>query len=61
MCNITLIMMPGKLMTLVEFFGYKDRKIGLELMKKASGRIEVSDEIGTGELCTFLDISLYWE
>jgi hypothetical protein len=52
MCNIILSMMPGRLMTLVELFGYKgDRKIGLELLMKAGGWVENSDEpeIGTGE------------
>ena len=56
MCNLILSMMPGKLMTLVELFGYKgDRKIGLELLMKAGGWVEDSDEpeIGTGESFTF--------
>ena len=50
-----LSLMPGKLMTLVELFGYKgDRKVGLELLMKAGGWTEGSDEpeIGTGELFT---------
>ena len=49
--------MPGKLMTLVELFGYKgDRKVGLELLMKAGGWVEGSDEpeIGTGESVYFL-------
>lgn len=38
MCNIILSLMPGKLMTLVELFGYKgDRKYGLECLMKAGG------------------------
>ena len=38
MCNIILSMMPGKLMTLVELFGYHgDRKLGLSLLEKAGG------------------------
>ena len=52
MCNIILSMIPGKLMTLVELFGYKgDRKVGLELLMKAGGWVEDSDEpeIGTGK------------
>ena len=56
MCNIILSMMPGKLMTVVELFGYKgDRKLGLELLMKAGGWVEDSDEpeIGTGESFTF--------
>ena len=56
MCNIILSMIPGKLMTLIELFGYKgDRKVGLELLMKAGGWVENSDEpeIGTGELFTF--------
>lgn len=38
MCNIILSMMPGKLMTLVELFGYHgDRNLGLRLLEKAGG------------------------
>jgi len=34
--HIVLSLMPGKLMTLVELFGYHgDRKLGLELLMKA--------------------------
>ncbi|KAF9523683.1 hypothetical protein CPB83DRAFT_775027 [Crepidotus variabilis] len=45
MCNIILSMMPGKLATLVELFGYKgDRKLGLELLMKAGGWVEGEDE-----------------
>ena len=58
-CNLILSMMPGKLMTLVELFGYKgDRKAGLELLMKAGGWVENSDEpeIGTGESFTFLKL-----
>ena len=57
-CNLILSMMPGKLMTLVELFGYKgDRKAGLELLLKAGGWVEDSDEpeIGTGESFTFFN------
>ena len=56
MCNIVLSMIPGKLMTLVELFGYKgDRKVGLELLMKTGGWVEDSEdpEIGTGEPFTF--------
>ena len=43
--NIILSLMPGKLMTLVELFGYHgDRKLGLELLAKAGGWTEDSDE-----------------
>ena len=51
LCNLILSMIPGKLMTLVELFGYKgDRRVGLELLMKAGGWVEHSDEpeIGTG-------------
>ena len=71
MCNIILSMMPGKLMTLVELFGYKgDRKVGLELLMKAGGWVEDSDEpgIGTGESFTFfffkeieMNFLFFWE
>ncbi|TFK32751.1 hypothetical protein BDQ12DRAFT_692043, partial [Crucibulum laeve] len=38
MCSIILSLMPGKLMTLVELFGYHgDRKKGLEHLMKAGG------------------------
>ena len=38
MCNIILSLMPGKLATLVELFGYKgDRKLGLETLMRAGG------------------------
>ena len=45
MCNIVLSLIPGKLATLVEMFGYKgDRKLGLELLMKAGGWVEGEDE-----------------
>jgi hypothetical protein len=45
MCNIILSLIPGKLATLVELFGYKgDRKLGLELLMKAGGWVEGEDE-----------------
>jgi hypothetical protein len=41
MCNIILSLMPGKLATLVELFGYKgDRKLGLEMLMKAGGWVD---------------------
>ena len=44
-CNMVLSLMPGRLMTLVELFGYKgDRKLGLDLLMKAGGWVEGSDE-----------------
>lgn len=52
MCNIILSLMPGKLATLVELFGYKgDRHLGLALLMKAGGWVEGQSEplIGTGE------------
>lgn len=45
MFNIILSMMPGKLATLIELFGYKgDRKVGLEMLMKAGGWVEGEDE-----------------
>ncbi|PPQ91091.1 hypothetical protein CVT25_013129 [Psilocybe cyanescens] len=45
MCNIILSLMPGKLMTLVELFGYKgDRRYGLECLMKAGGWVEGDGE-----------------
>jgi hypothetical protein len=38
MSYLVLSMMPGKLLALVELFGYKgDRKFGLELLERAGG------------------------
>jgi len=49
MCNIVLSMMPGKLATLVELFGYKgDRKLGLEMLMRAGGWVEGQDEPKVG-------------
>ncbi|KAH6894046.1 hypothetical protein BKA70DRAFT_1320347 [Coprinopsis sp. MPI-PUGE-AT-0042] len=43
--NIILSLMPGKLMAIVELFGYHgDRKLGLELLTKAGGWTKDSDE-----------------
>ncbi|KAG2006390.1 Inclusion body clearance protein IML2 [Coprinopsis cinerea AmutBmut pab1-1] len=43
--NLILSLMPGKLMTLVELFGYHgDRKLGLEMLAKAGGWTKDSDE-----------------
>jgi hypothetical protein len=53
MCNIILSLMPGKLATLVELFGYKgDRKLGLDLLMKAGGWFQDEDEprVSVGEL-----------
>ena len=47
-----LSLMPSRLMTVVELFGYKgDRKVGLEALMKVGGWVEGSDEpqIGTCE------------
>ncbi|RDB18771.1 Tetratricopeptide repeat protein 39B [Hypsizygus marmoreus] len=51
MCNIVLSLMPGKLATLVELFGYKgDRRVGLELLMRAGGWDGEFDEgEGSGE------------
>jgi hypothetical protein len=57
MCNIILSLIPGKLATLVELFGYKgDRKLGLELLMRAGGWVEGEDEprITAGEVIWFL-------
>ncbi|KAF8147845.1 hypothetical protein B0H34DRAFT_785773 [Crassisporium funariophilum] len=46
-CNMILSLMPGKLITLVELFGYKgDRKVGLDNLMKAGGW---SAEVGVDE------------
>ncbi|KAK2459721.1 hypothetical protein APHAL10511_008255 [Amanita phalloides] len=45
MSNIILSLVPGKLQTLVELFGYKgDRQLGLKLLMKAGGWSNDSDE-----------------
>ncbi|KIL61677.1 hypothetical protein M378DRAFT_82296 [Amanita muscaria Koide BX008] len=45
MNNIILSLMPGKLQTLVELFGYKgDRQLGLEFLMKAGGWSYEQDE-----------------
>jgi len=45
MCNIVLSLMPGKLMTLVELFGYHgDRKVGLDMLMRAGGWEEGAEE-----------------
>ena len=50
--NLILSLMPGKLMTLVELFGYHgDRQRGLEMLYKAGGWTKESDEpaVSAGE------------
>lgn len=38
-------MMPGRLLSLIELFGYKgDRKVGLELLYRAGGWVKDEDE-----------------
>lgn len=52
MCNIVLSLMPGKLMTLVELFGYHgDRKVGLDMLMRAGGWEEGAEEprVAAGE------------
>ncbi|CAL1697497.1 unnamed protein product [Somion occarium] len=45
--NLVLSMMPSRLVTLIELFGYKgDRKVGLELLYKAGGWTKDSQEPG---------------
>jgi len=59
MCNIVLSLIPGKLATLVEMFGYKgDRKVGLEMLMKAGGWVEGEDEprITVGERLVFVSL-----
>jgi len=59
MCNIILSLIPGKLATLVEMFGYKgDRKVGLELLMKAGGWVEGEDEprVSVGERLVFVSL-----
>ena len=59
MCNIIMSLIPGKLATLVELFGYKgDRKLGLELLMKAGGWVEgeVEPRVTAGEAKKFLFI-----
>ncbi|KAF8956825.1 hypothetical protein BDZ97DRAFT_1925090 [Flammula alnicola] len=49
MSNIILSLMPGKLMTLVELFGYHgDRRLGLEMLMRAGGWVEGEDEPRVG-------------
>ena len=58
-CNLVLSLMPGKLMTFVEWFGYRgDRKVGLETLMRAGGWVDGSDEpeIGTGEQICYIYI-----
>ena len=62
LCNLILSLMPSKLLTIVELFGYKgDRKVGLELLMKVGGWSGGSDEpeIGTGELFTVFKNEIY--
>jgi len=57
MCNITLSLMPGKLMTLVELFGYHgDRKVGLEMLMRVGGWEDGVEEprVSTGEPIFFV-------
>jgi hypothetical protein len=45
MSNLILSLMPTKLLTIVELFGYRgDRRVGLELLAKAGGWTRDSDE-----------------
>ncbi|TRM59257.1 hypothetical protein BD626DRAFT_409302 [Schizophyllum amplum] len=45
--NLILSLMPARLLTIVELFGYKgDRKFGLEMLQKAGGWTVDSDEPG---------------
>jgi hypothetical protein len=59
MCNIILSLMPGKLATFVELFGYHgDRKAGLELLVRAGGW-DVNEEepsISTGKLLLYFSL-----
>ena len=43
--NLILSMMPSRLLSLIELFGYKgDRHVGLKLLYKAGGWTQESDE-----------------
>lgn len=45
MSNLVLSMMPSRLLALIELFGYKgDRHVGLEMLYKAGGWTQDSDE-----------------
>lgn len=53
MSNIILSLMPSRLLTIVELFGYKgDRKLGLDTLMRAGGWSKDSNEpsVGVGEL-----------
>ena len=45
MSNLMLSMMPSRLLTLIELFGYKgDRNVGLDMLNRAGGWSKDSDE-----------------
>ncbi|KAF8057392.1 hypothetical protein FPV67DRAFT_1527200 [Lyophyllum atratum] len=49
LCNVVLSLIPGKLATIVELFGYKgDRTLGLDLLMRAGGWNEEGSEPGVG-------------
>ena len=50
MSNIILSLMPTKLLTIVELFGYKgDRHLGLALLEKAGGWTSAASEPKIGQ------------
>ena len=54
-CHLILSMMPGKILTIVELFGYKgDRTTGLAYLNKIGGWSSDSHEpsISKGSLCS---------
>lgn len=60
MSNIVLSLMPGKLMTIVELFGYKgDRKVGLDLLMKAGGWGEGVEPGVTAGACSNISCDLF--
>ncbi|KAH9019529.1 hypothetical protein EDB84DRAFT_1516889 [Lactarius hengduanensis] len=57
MSHITLSLIPGRLATLVELFGYKgDRHLGLALLQKAGGWTKESPEPSVGQV--YADMTL---
>ena len=62
MSNILLSLMPGKLATIVELFGYRgDRKLGLKMLMRAGGwgpgqrRVEAGGSFPRSFLCFISD------
>ena len=61
MSNLILSLMPAKLLTIVELFGYKgDRHAGLEILCKAGGWTKENDEPSIRTGMHILDISFHF-